>query len=156
MTRFSYINSTALILIFDFYYKSLIISRIKNKQTLIFYFNVYFSVGFHQNGKTEYNYVYVFIKYFRAIVPYCTIKSNILFLLLNIDKSLEQRTGFGTFIFATGARLKQPVYVCIGQHFVWDIYLPLLSKRLIGFRLRPSRELVWHLSTQMNNGLLAV
>ena len=26
----------------------------------------------------------------------------------------------------------------------------------IGFGLRPSRELVWHLSTQVNNGLLAV
>ena len=29
--------------------------------------------------------------------------------------------------FATGARLKQPLYVCIGQLFGWEIYFPLLS-----------------------------
>ena len=97
-----------------FDYKSLIISRIKNKQNLICYCNAYFSVGFSQNGKTEYNYVHVFTKYFRAIVPYCTFKSNILFLLLNLDKSLEQIMGYRKFLFATGAWLKQPVNVCIG------------------------------------------
>ena len=100
-----------------FYYESLIISRIKNKQTLIFYCNAYFSVCFPQNSKTEYNYVYIFTKYFPAIVPYCTIKSNVLFLTLNLDKSSEQRMGYRKFVFATGAQLKQPVYVCIGQQF---------------------------------------
>ena len=30
--------------------------------------------------------------------------------------------------FATGARLKQPLYVCIGQRFGWEIYFPLLSE----------------------------
>ena len=29
--------------------------------------------------------------------------------------------------FATGARIKQPVYVCIGQRFGWEIYFPLMS-----------------------------
>ena len=55
------------------------------------------------------------------------IKYNILFLLLTLDKSLEQRTVFGTLTFATGARLKQPIYVCIVQRFVWEIYFLLLS-----------------------------
>ena len=55
----------------------------------------------------------VFYQKFHAIVPYFTIKYNMLCILLNLKKSLEQQTGFRTFIFATGARLKQPVYVCI-------------------------------------------
>ena len=29
--------------------------------------------------------------------------------------------------FATGAQLKQPLYVCIGQWFGWEIHFPLLS-----------------------------
>ena len=37
--------------------------------------------------------------------------------------------------FATGARLKKPLYVCIGQRFVWDIYFPLMSELN---RFRPS------------------
>ena len=86
----------------DFYFsffdhESLIISIINNKQTLICYFNPYLSVGCSQNSKNEYNYVYVFIKYFCAIVPYCIIKSNILFCPLNLDKSSEQRTGYSKF-----------------------------------------------------------
>ena len=28
----------------------------------------------------------------------------------------------------TGARLKQPLYVCIGQRFGWEINFPLLSE----------------------------
>ena len=59
-------------------------------------------------------------------------------------------------LFTTGARLKETVYVCIGQRFGWDIYFLLLSYSLIGFGLRPSRELVRHFSTQVNNGLIAV
>ena len=55
----------------------------------------------------------MFYQIFHVIVLYCTIKSNISFLLLNLNKSLEQRTGFSMFIFATGARLKQLVYVWI-------------------------------------------
>ena len=55
----------------------------------------------------------MFINYYHAIVPYFTIKYNIFFLLLNLDKSLEKRTGFSTFIFATGAQIKKPVYICI-------------------------------------------
>ena len=57
--------------------------------------------------------------------------------------------------FATGAQLKQPLYVCIGQRFGWEIYFPLLSE-LNRFRPFPFRELVWHLRTQMNIGNLAV
>ena len=42
-----------------FYYKSLIISIIKNKQTLICYCNAYLSVFFFRNVKIEYSYVNV-------------------------------------------------------------------------------------------------
>ena len=35
---------------------------------------------------------------------------------------------FVKIIFATGARLKQPVYFCIGQRFGWEIYFQLLSE----------------------------
>ena len=30
--------------------------------------------------------------------------------------------------FATSARLKQPLYVCIGQRFGWELYFQLLSE----------------------------
>ena len=53
--------------------------------------------------------IYIFTKYFRAIFPYCTIKSNILFLLLNKNKLSEQQTGYSKFILATCAQLKQLV-----------------------------------------------
>ena len=82
-------------LFFD--YKYLITWRIKNKQTLIYYFKAYFSVCFYQNGKTEYNYVYVLSVIFCDIFPYCKIKSNILFRPLNIEKSSEQHTGYSKF-----------------------------------------------------------
>ena len=68
---------------------------------------------FFQNGKTEYNYVNVLWNIFMPLFPYYAIKSNILFILLNVNKWLEQHTGFSTFIFEIGARLKQPVYLCI-------------------------------------------
>ena len=94
----------------DFYFsffdhKSLIISRINNKKTLICYFNPYLSVGCSQNSKTEYNYVYVFIKYFCAIVPSCKTESNILFRPLNLNKASEKCTGYSKLFFATGAWL---------------------------------------------------
>ena len=38
--------------------------------------------------------------------------------------------------FATGARLKQPLYACIGQQFGWEIYFPLL-RELKSFRPTP-------------------
>ena len=89
-----------------FDHEYLIISIIKNKQTLICYFNAYFSVGFSQNGKTEYNYVYDFIKYFCTIVTYCTIKNNILFCLLNLDKVSEQHMGYSKFFSQHGTILR--------------------------------------------------
>ena len=98
----------------------------------------------------------MFIKYFHAIVPYFTIKSNIFFLLLYIDNSLEQHTGFRTFIFTTGDQLKQPVYVCIWPSDWMGDLQPLLNYILIGFRLCPYREIVWHLSTQANNSILSI
>ena len=58
-----------------------------------------------------------------AVVPYCTIEYNIFYILLNLYKSSEQHTGYIMFIFATGAQLKQPVYVCIDQQLFWEIYL---------------------------------
>ena len=73
------------------FFKLRISPNFKNqeKKTLICYFNAYLSIGLPQNDKTEFNYVYVFIKYLCIVVPYYTIKTNILFLLLNLDKSLE-------------------------------------------------------------------
>ena len=62
---------------------------------------------------------------------------------------------FSTFIFATGARIKQQMYICIGQRVCWGIYIRYWVN-WIGFGICPSRELVWHISTQVNNGLLAV
>ena len=124
---YSYINSTAFFF-FIFIFLLRISHNFNNQEqtNFDFYFNTYLSVGFYQNGKTEYNYVYVFIEYFCAIVTYCTIKYNILFPPLNLDKVSEQRTGYRIF-FATGDWLKQPVYICIGQRFGWEIYFPLLS-----------------------------
>ena len=90
----------------------LIILRIKNRQTLICYCNTFFCWIFFKRVRLNII-MLIFIKYFHSIVPYCKIKSNIFFLLLNIDKSLEQRTDFSTFLFATGTWIKQPVYICI-------------------------------------------
>ena len=64
-------------------------------------------------------------------------------------------TWYIKFILETGARLKEPVYVCIGQQFGWEIYFLLLNELNL-FGLCLSRELVRHLITQVNNGLLAV
>ena len=59
-----------------FYYESLIISWIKNKQTLVCYWNAYLSVGFFlSNGKTEYNYVYVLSNIFMQL--FLIAKSNV-------------------------------------------------------------------------------
>ena len=112
---------------------------------------------FSSIGKTEYNHVYVFTNNFCAIVSLLInyIRPNILFTKYH-QGIKTTHTCFVKIIFATGARLKKPVYVCIGQQFGWEIYFLLLSYILIGFDLLPSRELVWHLSTQVNNGLLAV
>ena len=35
--------------------------------------------------------------------------------------------------FTTGARFKQPFYVCIGQRFGWEINFPLLSGSVLGW-----------------------
>ena len=79
-----------------------------------------------QNGKTEYKYVDVLPDIFMPLL--LIAQSNLThFSLLNIDKSLEKRTGFSTFIFAICARIKQPVYVLISKWFGWEIYFPLLS-----------------------------
>ena len=37
-------------------------------------------------------------------------------------------TCFNKIIFETGARLKKPVYVCIGRRFSWEIYFLLLHQ----------------------------
>ena len=103
----------------------------------------------------------IILSMFLSILLYnCYLLHNRILPTLLFPKSQQgtetTHTCYIKFIFATGDRIKEPVYVCIGQQFVWEIYFPLLSKILIGFRLRPYMELVWHLSTQVDNGILAV
>ena len=45
--------------------------------------------------------------------------------------------------FATGARLKQPLYVCIGQRFGWEIHFPLLSVLILIFLFYPVSKIVF-------------
>ena len=47
---------------------------------------------FLSNGKAEYNYVYDFTNRFCDILHYCSIKSNLLFCSLNINKASKQHT----------------------------------------------------------------
>ena len=59
------------------------------------------------------------------------------------------------FIFATGARLKQLVYVCIlPSDWLGDLS-PATELGLNRFWLFPFGELVCHLIAQVNNSLLA-
>ena len=71
------------------------------------------------------------------MIPYCTIEYNPLFILQNVNKSLEQRTGFNTFIFATGAWLGQPVYVCIWPSDWMGYLFPATELELNRFRTSP-------------------
>ena len=63
-------------------------------------------------------------------VPYCGCIRRLLRLVVGsvLLLSLSAQSPISSnIIFATGARLKQPVYVCIGQRFGWVIHFPLLS-----------------------------
>ena len=110
VTKFQYQNFVTRLYIHKFYciyfhcrffdYGSLIILIIEIKKSLICHFNAYLFVGFSLYGKTEYNFVYVFINYFCAIVTYCIIISNLLFLPLNIDKASEQHTHVTESLFS--------------------------------------------------------
>ena len=88
-----------------------------------------FICRFSSIGKSEYNHVYVFTNTFCAIV---SLKINYIWPNILFSKYHQfiktTHTCFVKDIFATGARLKQSVYVCIGQRFGWEIYLPLLSE----------------------------
>ena len=99
----------------------LVILGIKNKETLICYCNAYSFVFFKKVRKNVI--MLEFSKYFHAVVPYCKIKSNILFPILNPKKSVEQRTCFSTFLFTTCPWLTQPVYVYIWpSEWLWDLF----------------------------------
>ena len=139
-----------------FDYEYLIISKIMNKQTFIFYFNAYLSVGFSYNGKTEYNFVYVFINYFCAIVTYCTIISNLYFCSLNLKKASKKHTRVTSISFLQQVTGLSSLCMFALAHGLSGRFISCYWVSWIGFAFRPSRELVWHLSTQGNNGLLAV
>ena len=107
-------------------------------------------------GKSEYKYVYVFTNNLCVIV---SLKINCIWpnnVFLNITKASKEHTR------VSSRRLLQEVHGLINSctfaladdlagRFIFCFWVSL-----IGVGLRPSRELVWHLSTQLNNGLLAV
>ena len=95
-----------------FDYKSLIISRIKNKQTLICYLNAYFSVGFSQNGNSEYNYIYFLSNTFVPLVLVAQLNITHCFVPLIFKSHQNNAQVTASLFFSTGDRLKHTVYVC--------------------------------------------
>ena len=59
------------------------------------------------------------------------IKTNISFCsyisISHTNKQKSIRKSLSNIIFATGAGLKQPLYICIGKRFGWLIYFLLLN-----------------------------
>ena len=91
---------------------------------------------FSSYDKTEYNYVYAFTNTFCAFVSLLINYIQLTILFTKYQQGIKTtHTCFVNIIFATGAWLKQPVYVSIGQRFGWEIYFPLLSELN---RFRPS------------------
>ena len=113
-------------------------------------------VGFPQSLRLD---IIMFMSlpiFFVTLFHYCSIKSDLLFWLLNITKASKQHTCVLSRSF-----LRQ-------VHGLWNRctfslansldgrFISRYCVSLIGFGLRPSRELIWHLGTQVNNGLLGV
>ena len=111
---------------------------------------------FSSSRNTWYNYVYVFTNPFCAIFHYWSITSNLLFCLLNITKASQQHNCvFSRSISrqVTGLRNWRTFALANG---LAGRFISCYWVILIGFGLRPSREIVWHLSTQANNSIIAV
>ena len=107
-------------------------------------------------GKTEYNHVYVFTNTFCAIFHYQSITSDLIFCLLNITKASKQHTGVLSRSFSRQVHGLSNRCTFAFANSLAGWFISRYWASLIGLGLRPSRELVWHLSTQGNNGLLVV
>ena len=94
-----------------------------------------------------------------TIFTYCTIKTKISVIFLNLNKSLEQ-----TEIYTKGFDHYSYICRCPGlinqctfglANRLAGSFSPATELELNKFSPLPFRYLMWHLSTQVNNGLLA-
>ena len=115
-----------------------------------------FICWFSSFSKSEYNHVYFFTNTLCVIFSLKTnyIWPNIFFL--KFTKATKEHT------HVLSIRLSRQVHG-LSNHCTFALASSLAGRfisrywvSLIDFGLRPSRELVCHLSTQLNNGLLAV
>ena len=79
-------------------YEYLIISGVKIKKLWFFISTLISLLVFLKTVRLNIIMVMCLSNIFCAIVPYCKIKSDILFPPLNINKSLEQRRGYNKFL----------------------------------------------------------
>ena len=115
-----------------------------------------FLCWFSSIGNTEYNYVYVFNNPFLRLLHYLSITSNLLFVLLNITNASKQHTRFLSRSFSRQVpglsnRCTFALANGLDGRFISRYWV-----NLIGFSLCPPRDIVWHLSTKVNNSLLVV
>ena len=101
--------------------------------------------------------ILMYFNYCQAIVPYCTIKYNISFFL-NINKSFEQtekdkKVFYRFFICGCPGLSNRCTFGLV--NWLSGRFAPATELELSIFRPSPFWELVCHLSTQANNGLLA-
>ena len=115
-----------------------------------------FICRFSSIGKTVYNHVYVFSNTFCAIVSLLInyIGPNILFTKYHQDIKTTHTCLSRLFLKQVHGLSNRCAFALengLAGRFIYRYWVSL-----IGFGLRHSRKLVWHLSTQVNNGLLAV
>ena len=146
---------TALVFIFKFCRR--ISHNLKNQEQTNFDLLLQrFSLsGFPQNGKTEYSYVYVLpnismplfliaqsnIKYFSYPKSQQVTGTTHEFQHVSFSQHVSGLSNWCTFELTKGSAGR---------------FISCYWVSWIGFGICPSRELVWHLITQVNNGLLAV
>ena len=97
-----------------------------------------------------------FINPFCAIVTYCIIIYNLHFRSLNLNKASKIHTRVTSSSFLQQVPGLSNRYTFSLANGLYGRFLSRYWLVWIGFGLCPSRELVWHLRSQVNNGLLYV
>ena len=136
---------------------SVVTVKIKTRYAGVYWYCFpYLFVGFPQSGRLD---IIMFMSLPILFVPlfhYISITSNLLSCLLNITKASKQHTPVSSRSFSRQAHSFSNRCTFTFAHGLAGRFISRYWVSLIYFGLCPSRELVCHLSTQVNNGFLAV
>ena len=116
----------------------------------------YLFVGIPQSVKLN---IIIFMSlpiHFVPLFHYCPIKSNLLFCSRNINKASKQNTHVSSRPFLRQVHGLSNRCTFALANVLDGRFISRYWVSLIGFGLRPFRELMWHLITQVNNGFLDV